>query len=368
MAEVALSGVAKRFGETLAVAELSFTVADGEFFVLLGPTGAGKTTTLRTVAGLERPDAGSVHIGGTDMTGAAPAQRDVAFVFQQFSLYPHYTVAENLAFPLRAPGRRLCEAEIDRRVRAVAERLAIADKLGNKATRLSGGEMQRVSIGRALVREPAVFLMDEPLSSLDAKLREALRIELKHLQADFGATILYVTHDQVEALTLADRIGVLHEGRLRQIGTPRAIYTDPDDVLVAHQLGSPAINLLPAEALGVPGDGVAQIGVRPEDVAAVRAPPAAAAPEGELIARVRQVERLGAEDVVLFDWRDHAVRALLTPDHGLAPGEEAWLRPAPDKLLLFDAEGRRVRHWPDQSRQPREDEGMAGMKEHRHVG
>ncbi len=368
MAEVALSAVTKRFGEFAAVAELSFDVADGEFFVLLGPTGAGKTTTLRTVAGLERPDEGSVHIGGVDVTRAAPAQRDVAFVFQQFSLYPHYTVAQNLAFPLRAPARRLSEAEIDRRVREVAERLAITDKLGNKATRLSGGEMQRVSIGRALVRQPAVFLMDEPLSSLDAKLREALRVELKHLQRDLGATILYVTHDQVEALTLADRVGVLHEGRLRQVGTPRDIYTDPDDVHVAHQLGSPAVNLLPAKALGLVVDGVARVGVRPEDVILADDPAPASAPVADLAARVLQVERLGAEDVVLFAWRDRQLRALLDPGHGLAPGVETRLRLAGDKLLMFADDDRRVRIWPDQSRHRQADESQTARKGRIHVG
>ena len=368
MANLLLDRVSKRFGETTAIADLSFDVHDGEFFVLLGPTGAGKTTSLRTVAGLETPDAGRVEIGGRDITRAGPAERDVAFVFQQFSLYPHYSVYQNLAFPLKAPSRRVPAAEIDRQVREVAERLGLTGKLDNKATRLSGGEMQRVSIGRALVREPAAFLMDEPLSSLDAKLRETLRIELKRLQLDLGATILYVTHDQVEALTLADRIGVLHEGRLRQVGTPREIYTDPDDVLVAQQLGSPAINLLPADALGLSAAGADRVGVRPEDVSVVDGPPTGPTPVADLNAHVLQVERLGAEDVVLFDWPGAAVRALLPPDHGLRPGADTRLRLAPDKLLLFAADHTRVRRAPDQSQVGENDAATATTKGRTHVG
>ena len=187
--------------------------------MLLGPTGAGKTTTLRLIAGIERPDAGTITIGGRRVEALAPAERDVTFVFQQYSLYPHLTARENLAFPLKAPGRAMSRAEIDARVAEIARLVRIDHKLDNRATRLSGGEMQRVAIGRALVREPTIYLMDEPLSSLDAKLRAELRLELKHIQRDLGATILYVTHDQIEAMTMADRIGILEAGRLVQIGT-----------------------------------------------------------------------------------------------------------------------------------------------------
>ncbi|HEY0524412.1 MAG TPA: ATP-binding cassette domain-containing protein, partial [Stellaceae bacterium] len=208
MADVRLEGLSKRFGRTDAVSGLSLDIGDGEFVVLLGPTGAGKTTTLRLVAGLERPDAGRVAIAGRDVTSEPPAARDVTFIFQQYSLYPHLTVFENLAFPLRSPARRLPPATIERKVREIARLLRIEEKLGNRATQLSGGQMQRVAIGRALVRSPSIYLMDEPLSSLDAKLRGELRIELQRIQRDLGATILYVTHDQTEALTLATRIGV----------------------------------------------------------------------------------------------------------------------------------------------------------------
>src|SRR5260370_29268534 len=217
MAEIVLAGITKRFGDVSAVADLSLTIGDGEFMVLLGPTGAGKTTTLRLVAGLETPDSGMVRIAGHDVTQAPPAQRDVTFVFQQYSLYPHLSVYDNLAFPLRSPIRRVPEDEIERKVGEVAALLRIEAKLANRATQLSGGEMQRVAIGRALVRQPAVYLMDEPLSSLDAKLRAELRLELKRIQQDFGATMLYVTHDQIEAMTMATRIGVMSEGFLIQL-------------------------------------------------------------------------------------------------------------------------------------------------------
>jgi len=220
MAEVALLDVSKSFGAVEAVRGLSLSVAHGEFVVLLGPTGAGKTTTLRLIAGLERPDQGDVVIQGRVVTKEIPAERDVAFVFQQYSLYPHLTVYDNLAFPLRSPARRTDEKTIRRRVQQISELLHIESKLGNRATALSGGEMQRVAIGRALVREPAVYLMDEPLSSLDAKLRAELRLELKRIQRELGTTILYVTHDQIEAMTMADRIGVMSEGALIQLGTP----------------------------------------------------------------------------------------------------------------------------------------------------
>src|SRR5436309_12836014 len=229
MAEVALVGVSKSFGAVEAVRDLSLSIAHGEFVVLLGPTGAGKTTTLRLIAGLERPDRGNVLIQGRTVTNEVPAERDVAFVFQQYSLYPHLTVYDNLAFPLRAPARRVDEAEIKKRVEQVAQLVRIDHKLTSSATRLSGGEMQRVAIGRALVRRPSIYLMDEPLSSLDAKLRADLRVELKHIQADLGATILYVTHDQTEAMTMASRIGILNHGRLVQVGTPHEIYERPVD-------------------------------------------------------------------------------------------------------------------------------------------
>ncbi len=335
MAELRLQGVAKRFGPTRALAGLDLSVADGEFVVLLGPTGAGKTTTLRVVAGVERPDAGTVMIGGTDVTGWAPADRDVAFVFQQYSLYPHYTVFENLAFPLRSPLRRRDEADIRRRVHSIAEMLRIEDKLKNRATRLSGGEMQRVAIGRALVREPQLFLMDEPLSSLDAKLRESLRVELKRIQNDLGATILYVTHDQIEAMTLADRIGVLAAGALLQVGTPREVYAAPASVEVARRLGSPPINLLPADRLPLrelPA-GTVRLGVRPEDVVVGAT---------GIETTIKFVEHLGAETIVVMDAGGVEIRALVSGERRLEPGTAARVAVDPRAVLFFDSTDRRL--------------------------
>nr|WP_316651116.1 ABC transporter ATP-binding protein [uncultured Gellertiella sp.] len=266
MAEVVLTQLTRRFGDTNAVDGIGLTVADGEFVVLLGPTGAGKTTTLRLIAGLERPDHGDVSIDGRSVTGLSPAARDTAFVFQQYSLYPHLSVYDNLAFPLRSPVHRVSATELDRRVREVAEMVRIGHKLESRATRLSGGEMQRVAIGRALIRRPAIYLMDEPLSSLDAKLRGELRLELKRIQKDLGSTLLYVTHDQIEAMTMADRIGILDHGRLVQIGTPREIYGNPASLHVAARLGQPHINLIPPGLL--PGSdaprGTHTIGARTE--------------------------------------------------------------------------------------------------------
>jgi multiple sugar transport system ATP-binding protein len=227
MANVSLRHVSKRFGQITAVRDLSMAINDGEFIVLLGPSGAGKTTTLRLITGLERPDDGMISIDGRDVTRDPPGTRDIAFVFQQYSLYPHLTVYDNLAFPLRSPARRIPEPAIRKRVEQTAELLHITSKLANRATKLSGGEMQRVAIGRALVRDPSIYLMDEPLSSLDAKLRAELRLELKRIQVEVGATILYVTHDQIEAMTMASRIGVIRDGELLQLGTGRSLCREP---------------------------------------------------------------------------------------------------------------------------------------------
>jgi len=247
MAEVVLKNVTKKFGPEIALDNVSMTIPDGSFVVLLGPTGAGKTTTLRMVSGLDNPDSGEILIGGQSMTGLTPAQRNVAMVFQQYSLYPHLTVRENLAFPLKSPLLKTPADDIARKIKDVAEVLQISHKLDNKATELSGGEMQRVSIGRALVRNPSIYLMDEPLSSLDAKLRADLRIELKRIQAKSGATLLYVTHDQIEAMTMATHVGVLDQGKLVQFGSPREIYENPVSIYAASRLGQPRINILPAD-------------------------------------------------------------------------------------------------------------------------
>lgn len=342
MASLSMQGVHKRFGTTHAVDGLSLDVADGEFFVLLGPSGAGKTTTLRLVAGLERPDEGQVLLGGEDVTAHLPAQRDCAFVFQQYSLYPHLSVFDNLAFPLRAPLRRReaghDEASIARRVQEVAALLHIEGKLQRKATALSGGEMQRVAIGRALVRRPRVFLMDEPLSSLDAKLREELRVELRRLQRQIGATVLYVTHDQVEATTMADRIGILEHGRLQQVGSPESIYNAPESLAVAQRLGTPAINLLPPAWFAgqrLP-DGTATVAIRPEDVVLAGEEPDAAATD------CRVVECDLVKHQVVAERDGVQVRALRLLDAAVATGTTLSLRFPPARCLFFDHAQRRI--------------------------
>ena len=246
MAHVKLDRISKSFKGHTALHDLSIEMADGQFFVLLGPTGAGKTTTLRMIAGLEKPDQGSISIDGHDVGALSAAERDVALVLQQYSLYPRYTVRENLEFPLKSRIRRMSAEEISERVMRAAKVVRVDHLLDRKTDRLSGGEMQRVSIGRAIVRQPKIFLMDEPLSNLDAKLREALRAELKDLKTRLGATFLFVTHDQVEAMSMGDRIAVLNEGRIIQIGTPYEIYNQPNSVFVAGFVGSPVMNLLKA--------------------------------------------------------------------------------------------------------------------------
>ncbi len=336
MADVSLSGISKSFGTTHAVRDFSLDIADGEFVVLLGPTGAGKTTTLRLIAGLEKPDTGDIAIGGQPITNEAPSARDVAFVFQQYSLYPHLTVYENLAFPLRSPARRMDRDAIDRRVRDVAGMVRIDHKLENKSTKLSGGEMQRVAIGRALVRQPSIFLMDEPLSSLDAKLRADLRLELKRIQSGLGATMLYVTHDQIEAMTMADRIGILSEGVLVQIGTPREIYETPTDLYVANRLGLPHINVLPPGLLpcdGVPGT-TATIGARTEHLAIT------AARGKKANARIDWIEHLGDQKYVHLLSGDSKITSLADPAAPLEPGDTVHLQLT--RPLFFDAKGRRI--------------------------
>ena len=330
MAEVTLSNLSKSFGATRALQDVTMTIPDGAFVVLLGPTGAGKTTTLRLIAGLDKPDTGDIQIGGQSVLQDTPAQRDVAMVFQQYSLYPHLTVRENLAFPLRSPMIAMPEDQIAKRVQDVAEVLRIPHKLDNKATALSGGEMQRVSIGRALVRNPRIYLMDEPLSSLDAKLRADLRVELKRIHHDLGATFLYVTHDQIEAMTMATHVGVLDHGRLVQFGTPRDIYEAPVSSYVASRLGQPHINLLPAAAFpGAPANAV-QIGLRPEHIHVG---------EGQ-DATITRVEHLGDQTRLHLSLGPHALITLTEPHTALTPGQTLKIRP--HTPLWFDATGARI--------------------------
>ena len=330
MAEVTLRGLSKSFKSVKALQDVSMTIPDGAFVVLLGPTGAGKTTTLRLIAGLERPDKGDIRIGGASVINDTPAQRDVAMVFQQYSLYPHLTVRDNLAFPLRSPIIAMSEPEITKQVNDVATVLRIAHKLDNKATNLSGGEMQRVSIGRALVRNPRIYLMDEPLSSLDAKLRADLRVELKRIHAELGATFLYVTHDQIEAMTMATHVGVLDQGRLVQYGSPREIYENPVSTYVASRLGQPRINLLPADAFGPAPQGAARIGLRPEHIEQGQGQPAT----------VRRVEHLGDQTRLHLTLGPHQIITLSDAHTRLSPGDTLPIRPL--NPLWFDQTGNRI--------------------------
>jgi multiple sugar transport system ATP-binding protein len=276
MPRVCLEQVSKSFsGGTVAVDELSLEIADGEFMILVGSSGCGKTTALRMIAGLEKPTSGAIRIGERVVNDVSARDRDIAMVFQNYALYPHMTVARNLAYPLRQ--RRMPRREIDRRVREVAEMLSLDELLKRRPAQLSGGQRQRVAMGRALVREPEVFLLDEPLSNLDAKLRVQMRAELKRLHARLGITTIYVTHDQVEAMTLGDRLAVISDGKLQQLGAPQEVYDHPANVFVAGFIGSPPMNLLRGRAtdgrvaagdfvVDRPGlrDGELIVGIRPE--------------------------------------------------------------------------------------------------------
>jgi len=330
MADVTLRGVTKRFRRDVAVDDVSLEIEDGSFVVLLGPTGAGKTTTLRLISGLEKADAGDILIAGRSVLNETPAQRDVAMVFQQYSLYPHMTVRENLEFPLKSPILRTPREQIARKVGEVSEVLRISHKLDNKATELSGGEMQRVSIGRALGREPAIYLMDEPLSSLDAKLRTELRVELKRVQMSLGATLLYVTHDQIEAMTMATHVGVLDHGRLVQFGTPREIYENPVSLYVASRLGLPRINVLPAALFGGAPSAATTIGLRPEHIAEGQGKPS----------KVVRVEHLGDQTRLHLTLEGHDIVTLTDVHTRLEPGDTLAI--SPENPLYFDASGARV--------------------------
>jgi multiple sugar transport system ATP-binding protein len=330
VAEVILENLSKSFGHQKAIVDMNMKIDNGSFVVLLGPTGAGKTTTLRLISGLEKVDKGSVKIDGRVVNEEIPAQRDVAMVFQQYSLYPHLSVRNNLAFPLRSPILNTSKDEISRKVDEVAEILQISHKLDNKATELSGGEMQRVSIGRALVRDPAIFLMDEPLSSLDARLRADLRIELKRIHHDLGSTLLYVTHDQVEAMTMATHVGVLQAGVLVQFGSPREIYENPTSAYVAARLGSPRINLLPADVFGDIHKEVHTLGLRPEHIAYG---------DGEE-ATVKRIEHLGDHTRLHLDLKGHSITGLSPEGNPYSPGSQVKIKPK--NPLRFDEQGQRM--------------------------
>ncbi len=367
MSRIQVEGLTKRFGEVAAVDRVSLDISHGDFLVLLGPSGCGKSTLLRMIAGLIEPSNGRVLLDGRDVTFAPPRERDMAMVFQSYALYPHLTVERNIGFPLRS--RRRPRAEIRQKVHEVAELLDLADLLDRRPRELSGGQRQRVAVGRALVRDPGAFLMDEPLSNLDAKLRTATRGQLRALHHRLGSTIVYVTHDQVEAMTMATRVALLNAGRLEQVGTPTDVYDEPASVFVAGFLGSPAMNLIPAriesragrvQALA-PGVEVplwaaddqpareVTLGVRPEHL--IRVPPASGSPTSQSPASqspmfravVEMVENLGGEEVAQCVVGDARLLARGPRPLGLRPGEPVVFDIPANRVHLFDrASGRRL--------------------------
>ncbi len=353
MAKVVLDGITKRFGDVVAVNDLSLEIHDGEFLVLLGPSGCGKTTSLRMIAGLESVDEGEIYLGDTLVNDLEPKDRNVAMVFQNYALYPHMTVYKNLAFPLE--NLKYPPNEVNKKIREVAELLQIQPLLGRKPTELSGGQQQRVALGRAIVREPRVFLMDEPLSNLDAKLRVYMRAELKRLQKDLGVTTIYVTHDQIEAMTMGDRIAIMDGGTLQQMAMPNEIYHQPSNRFVASFVGSPPFNffegslgqdgaldtgefryVLPEELVNAAknaGSTEVILGIRPQDVTVHRAD------EGnkDLIrAQLYTTEPLG--DVMILDLKvgDAIVKVVVDPDFKAGTLEEFWLGLPSDKVYIFD--------------------------------
>jgi ABC-type sugar transport system ATPase subunit len=359
MPTVTYEHVSKRFDEVVALNDFSLEIADGEFMVLVGPSGSGKSTALRLLAGLEGLTGGRISIGDRVVDQLAPRDRDIAMVFQDYALYPQMTVYQNLAFGLRM--RKTPKRDVDRRVRASAETLGLEQFLQRKPRALSGGQRQRVALGRALVREPRVFLMDEPLSNLDAKLRVQMRSEIKHLQEQIGTTTVYVTHDQVEAMTMGDRVAVMNEGVLEQVGDTRTVYEHPANVFVAGFIGSPAMSFAtvatqragsalvlsrgsfsilvdapPAGAIEVPPEVI--VGVRPEDTRLWRD---AAGLIGPIQGRVDYVEMLGRETLIgVTAATDASFTVQAAPDAVIRLGETVEFGLEPGRLYLFDAEGK----------------------------
>jgi len=331
MAPITFEHVTKRFDDSVAVNDLSIEVADGEFLVLVGPSGCGKTTALRMLAGLEEITEGRILIGDRVVNNVAPGARNVAMVFQSYALYPHMTVYDNLAFSLK--NFNVPKAEIDRRVREAGETLELTEYLKRKPKQLSGGQRQRVALGRAIVREPSAFLMDEPLSNLDAALRVQTRAEILKLQKRLATTTIYVTHDQVEAMTMGDRIAVMSKGVLQQIGSPEDLYTKPANTFVARFIGSPAMNLVPSGAIGV-GAGGKLAGFRPEHVALGDGRPNSA----HYDALVEVVEYLGDEQLAHLRLGDHALVAKLPVEPRLETGRQQTFSVPLQKVLLFDEE------------------------------
>ena len=370
MAHIKLENIVKRYGDVVAVKDFNLEIQDKEFVVFLGPSGCGKTTTLRLIAGLENPEEGDIFIDGQRVNDLSPADRDIAFVFQFYALYPHLSVYDNIAFPLKAV--KLSKSEIDAQVKRVAGILQISDILHRKPSILSGGEMQRVALGRAMVRQPKVYLLDEPMANLDAKIRVDTRAEIKRLQHEIGATTLFVTHDQVEAMSLADRIAVIHQGVLQQIGTPHEIYNKPASLFVAGFMGMPTMNLLDAETTvrdgesllrlchtdiyfplsperqaNTPSDAVKNrwvFGIRPEHITAV-----GQSGGGTIPADVHLVEPLGPVNILDIRLGTHSetqepilLRVRTHPTFQVTAGDTVWLNFDEAEMHLFDRETERA--------------------------
>src|SRR5438445_6149982 len=362
MSELRLVNLVKKFDGAAAVDGLSLDVSSGEFVVILGPSGCGKTTTLRCVAGLEVPDEGEIMIDNDSVSGLPPRERDIAMVFQNYALYPHMTVAENIAYPRKM--KKTAKDEIERRVKEIGELLGLSHLLGRKPRQLSGGEQQRVALGRAIVRKPKVFLMDEPLSNLDAKLRLYTRAELKKLQEQLGVTTVYVTHDQAEALALADRIAIMNKGKVLQYDAPQNIYGRPKNAFAAGFVGNPPMNIVRASitrtsgrislssshfdyspsdelctALGDRPAGVeVSIGIRPEDLEISKERDS----ESVLQAEVYVVESMGPNVLVDLRMGEQSLKCICGSSTGVRGGERVWIGFKDSSVRLFDAQSEEV--------------------------
>ncbi len=339
MARIRFDRVSKRFGDVTVAQDFNLDIAHGEFFTFLGPSGCGKSTLLHLLAGIEAPTTGDIYFDERRVTDLAPGARDVAMVFQSYALYPHMSVYENLAFPLR--NRRTPAAQLAEAVAQTARALGLADLLARKPRELSGGQRQRVALGRALIRQPQVFLLDEPLSNLDARLRLEMREELKRLHATLGFTTVYVTHDQEEAMALSNRIAVLQQGRIQQCGTPEEIYRAPANRFVAEFVGNPPMNLLPGDALrDIPALGARlaphaerefEIGVRPADIRVQTS-----ASDATLKAEIILLEPTGADLWVVGEWNGQRIKGRAETGAGLTPGQTAGFVFSGERIYLFD--------------------------------
>lgn len=343
--------VVKRFSDVTAVNNVSFSIEKHDFFTLLGPSGCGKTTTLRLIAGLEIPDDGKIFIADQDVTYKLPKERNVAMVFQNYALYPHMTVRENISYPLVV--RKIPKGEIEKRVRFVAESLQIGQLLDRYPQQISGGQQQRVALARAMIQTPTVFLLDEPLSNLDAKLRLEARSFLKHLYTELGTAVVYVTHDQAEAMALSTKIAVMDNGCIKQIGSPKEIYNEPADIFVASFIGNPPMNIIPCKnsdghflvgeqrlQLPIPFKELEQdayLGIRPENIQIVAA-------QGDLRAQIFVIEPLGVETIITVNVDSFQLKCLVFEDDiPYKPGDMIWIRFRRDKIHIFDKDGNRIK-------------------------